>query len=118
MKLRREVWIAPLVLAAMTVGVHWKTLLTRQYSEWDSPDAAYQVTPWLQVQASELHQGHWPLLWDPYIMGGHPLLGQGQPGTMFPLNWLLFAYPLHHGQIREMLLWVYMALIRFIAALA
>ncbi len=40
----------------------------------------------MQVQAVELHKHHWPLLWDPYIMGGHPLLGQAQPGVMFAVE--------------------------------
>jgi hypothetical protein len=114
----RQRLVAPLVLFALTVGVHWKILLTRQYAPFDSPDLAYQVAPWFQVQASELHKHHWPLLWDPYILGGHPLLGQGQPGVVFPLNWALFAAPLRRGFLREAALNWYVALIRYIAALA
>lgn len=115
---RRERFIAPLVLLALTIGVHWKILLTNQYAAFDSPDFAYQVAPWFQVQAAELHKHHWPLLWDPYIMGGHPLLGQAQPGVVFPLNWLLFALPLSRGFIRTLGIHCYLAMIRFIAALA
>jgi hypothetical protein len=98
--------------------VHWKILLTRQYAAFDSPDLAYQVTPWLQVQAAELRKGHWPLLWDPFVLGGHPLLGQAQPGVVSPLNWLLFAAPLSHGFIRDQSIHWYLALIHFIAAMA
>jgi hypothetical protein len=115
---RKARLIGPLVLFALTIGVNWKILLTRQYAPFDSPDLAYQVAPWLQVQAAQLHKGHWPLLWDRYIMGGHPLLGQGQPGVLFPLNWVLFAAPLVHGFIREVSISWYMVLIRFIAALS
>jgi Bacterial membrane protein YfhO len=115
---RRERFIGPLVLLVLTIGVNWKILLTGQYAAFDSPDFAYQVAPWMQVQAVELHKHHWPLLWDPYIMAGHPLLGQAQPGVVFPLNWLLFAAPLQHGFIRTSAIHIYMALIRFIAALA
>ncbi len=118
MQSTRQRLVAPLVLLALTIGVHWKILLTRQYAPFDSPDLAYQVAPWLQVQASEFHQHHWPLLWDPYIMGGHPLLGQAQPGVLFPLNWALFAVPLHRGFIREAAINWYIALIRYIASLA
>jgi len=124
----RQRLVAPLVLFALTVGVHWKILLTMnavssdrgvyQYVPFDSPDLAYQVAPWFQVQASEFHQHHWPLLWDPYIMGGHPLLGQAQPGVVFPLNWALFAVPLRRGFIREAALNWYIAMIRYIASLA
>lgn len=115
---RRERFIAPLVLLALTIGVNWRILLTNQYTPFDSPDYAYQVAPWLQAQAAQFHKGHWPLLWDPYIMGGHPLLGQGQPGVLFPLNWLLFSIPLKHGLLRDSAINWYIALIRYIAALA
>jgi hypothetical protein len=115
---RRERFIAPLVLLALTIGVHWKILLTNQYSAFDAPDFANQVGPWFQAQAAELHLGHWPLLWDPYIMGGHPLLGQAQPGVVFPLNWLLFAAPLRRGFIRDQSIHWYLAIIRFIAAMS
>jgi len=115
---RRERFIAPLVLAALTIGVHWKILLTNQYSAFDVPDFAYQVAPWYQVQATELRKHSWPLLWDPYVLGGHPLLGQAQPGVVFPLNWLLFAAPLRRGFIRDQSIHWYLAIIRFIAAMA
>ncbi len=115
---RRERFIAPLVLLALTIGVHWKILLTFQYAAFDAPDFANQVGPWFQAQAAELHKGHWPLLWDPYIMGGHPLLGQAQPGVVFPLNWLLFAAPLRRGLIRDQSIHWYLAIIRFIAAMS
>lgn len=115
---RREKFIAPLVLLALTIGVNWRILLTHQYAAFDAPDFANQVAPWFQVQAAELHKHHWPLLWDPYIMGGHPLLGQGQPGVVFPLNWLLFAAPLRRGFIRDQSIHWYLAIIRFIAAMA
>ena len=115
---RRERFIAPLVLLALTIGVHWKILLTNQYSAFDAPDFANQVGPWYQLQAAELHKHHWPLLWDPDVMGGHPLLGQAQPGVLFPLNWLLFAAPLRHGFIRDQIIHWYLAIIRFIAAMS
>jgi hypothetical protein len=115
---RRERFIAPLVLLALTIGVHWKILLTFQYAAFDAPDFANQVAPWYQAQAAELHKGHWPLLWDPYVMGGHPLLGQAQPGVVFPLNWLLFAAPLRRGFIRDQSIHWYLAIIRFIAAMS
>src|SRR5580704_5758911 len=115
---RRERFIAPLVLLALTIGVHWKILLTNQYSAFDAPDFANQVGPWFQAQAAELHLGHWPLLWDPYIMAGHPLLGQAQPGVVFPLNWILFAVPLMRGVLRESAINWYIAIIHFIAAMS
>jgi hypothetical protein len=113
----RQLFLAPLILLALTIGVHWKTLLTRQYQEFDKPDLTNQVAPWLQVQASQWHHLH-PMLWDPYQVGGQSLIGQAQPGAAYPFNWLLFLAPLKHGFIREVSLNWYIALIRFTAALA
>ncbi len=101
----------------MTIGVHWKTLLTSQYEEFDNPDLTNQVTPWLQVQALQWHH-HRPILWDPYQVGGQSLIGQAQPGTVYPFNWLLFLAPLKDGFIRDVSLNWYIAMIRFMAALA
>jgi hypothetical protein len=110
-------WIAPLVLLALTIGVHWKTLLTNQYNDFDKPDLTYQVAPWLQVQAAHWRHGG-PLLWDPDQVGGQSLIGQVQPGVAYPFNWLLFLAPLKHGFIRDASFNWYMALIRFMAAMA
>ena len=109
--------LAPLVLLALTIGVHWKTLLTNQYNDFDKPDLTYQVAPWLQAQAAQWHHGQ-PLLWDPYQVGGQSLIGQVQPGVAYPFNWLLFLAPLKHGFIRDASFNWYIALIRYLAALA
>ncbi|HTA69740.1 MAG TPA: hypothetical protein VK776_15735 [Bryobacteraceae bacterium] len=113
----KQLFLAPLILLALTIGVHWKTLLTSQYEEFDKPDLTNQVAPWLQVQAAQWHHGH-PMLWDPYQVGGQSLIGQGQPGVAYPFNWLLFLAPLKDGFIRDTSLNWYIALIRFMAALA
>ena len=105
------------VLFLLTVAVFWKTLLTNQYRGFDSPDMTFQVAPWLQVQAAAWHRGH-PLLWDPYQLSGQPLVGQGEPGAVYPFNWLLFLTPLKRGFIRDAAFEWYLALIRFMAALA
>src|SRR5258708_1588164 len=110
-------WVAPFVLLALTIGVFWKILLTDQYVFFDSPDLAYQVAPWLQVQASEWHKNHSLLWWDPYMFGGQSLIGQAQPGVANPLNWLLFSMPLAKGMIQLKALHWYIALIHYIAAL-
>ncbi|MBZ5605232.1 MAG: hypothetical protein LAO79_23280 [Acidobacteriia bacterium] len=111
-------FLVPVILFAMTVGVFWKLLLTRQYTYLDSPDLANQVAPWLQAQAYAWQHGNFPLLWDPYVAGGQSLIGQAQPATAFPLNWLLFLAPLHKGFIQVGFLHWYMALVHFFAALA
>ncbi|MGD1094335.1 MAG: YfhO family protein, partial [Bryobacteraceae bacterium] len=101
----------------LTVGVHWKTLLTNQYQEFDKPDLTLQAAPWLQVQAAAWHHRH-PLLWDPYQVGGQSLIGQSLTGAAYPFNWLLFLAPLKNGFIRDASFNWYIALIRFMGALA
>jgi len=113
----RELFLAPVVLLALTIGVHWKTLLTNQYNDFDKPDLTYQVAPWLQAQAAPWHHFHL-MFWDPYQVGGQSMIGQTVPGAAYPFNWLLFLAPLKHGFIRDASFNWYMALIRWMAALA
>jgi hypothetical protein len=57
-------------------------------------------------------------MWDQYLWGGQPLLGQAQPGAAYPLNWLLFWLPLDAaGHIRPLFLDWYFIAIHFMAAL-
>mgnify|MGYP004702548259 CR=1 FL=1 len=97
----------PALLFLIVTLFYWKITLTDQYTWLDSPDFANQVLPWYQFQAAEWHQGRVPL-WDPYLWGGQPLIGQAQPGAAYPPNWLLFRLPLRDGKIRrEYLHWFY-----------
>lgn len=101
----------------IVVLFHWKLTLTNQYTWLQAPDNAYQVLPWFQFQAAEWHSGRFPL-WDPNGLLGQPLFGQGQPGSAYPPNWLLFLLPLWHGWVRQNALNWYFVLIRCGAALA
>jgi hypothetical protein len=113
-RLGARVSMAVLMLV-IVAGFYWKLTLTRQFEWVWGPDLAQQVLPWFQVQARALHQGA-IALWDPYVWGGQPLLGQAQPGTAYPLNWMLFAVPLRHdGFIRGWALTWYFVVIRFMA---
>jgi hypothetical protein len=56
-------------------------------------------------------------MWDPYLFGGQSLIGQGQPGLAYPLNWILFSLPLHDGHLTSMQLHWYVVLIHYLAAL-
>jgi hypothetical protein len=76
----------------------WKLAFSEQFTFLDSPDLAYQVLPWYQVQARSWQEGVFPM-WDPYQWGGQSLFGQVQPGAAFPLNWPLFLAPLDEGYI-------------------
>jgi hypothetical protein len=116
-KLWRRYWHgsdlgAILVLISISVGMFWKITLTNQYTWLNSPDFSQQVAPWFQFQAREWHQHRFPL-WDPYHWAGQPLIGQMQPGAMYPLNWLVFLAPLKDGFISIVLLHWYMVVIHF-----
>src|SRR5215467_16260520 len=90
----------PVLLVVIIVGFFWKITLTRQFTWLVNGDMANQVLPWQNVQALAFHQGQFPA-WDPYLWGGQSLIGQAQPGTAYPLNWLLYALPLGDGHIRR-----------------
>lgn len=102
---------AAFLLAAMVIAFFWKLVFTRQFDWVWGPDLAEQVLPWLDFQAREFHSGRFPF-WDPSFWCGQPMLGQAQPGTAFPLNWLLFALPLDAtGHIaRASLQWYFVAM--------
>lgn len=88
-----------MLLFSITVAFSWKLVLTTQYTWLDEGDNINQVAPWLQVQAAQWHTGHFPL-WDPHQQAGVPLVGQVQPGTLNPLNWILFSMPLENGFVQ------------------
>jgi hypothetical protein len=104
-----------LLMFVIVTGFYWELTLTRQFDWIWGPDLATQVLPWFQVQARAWNHGT-IALWDPYSWAGQPLLGQAQPGTAYPLNWILFALPLRHdGSIRGWALQWYFVAIRFMA---
>ncbi len=113
----RRSLIALLFLALLTAGFYWK--LTRPLEEYvwfDHPDMVGLEIPRLEFQAREMHRGRFPL-WDPHIWMGQPLIGQTQPGPIYPLNLLMLAAPLDANRhIRfSTLNWYFIAL-HFIAA--
>ncbi len=106
----------PILLLLITIAFSWKLLLSGQYTCLNGTDIVYQVIPWLQVQAAQWHAGHFPL-WDPHLWTGQPLIGQVQPGTLNPLNWILFSMPFENGFIRISVLHWYWVSIQFLAVL-
>ena len=118
-RLRSIFWKLAGPAALLLIGVlfHWRLVLSNQYTWLESPDIANLVLPWFQLEAGEWHQGRFPL-WDPYSWTGQPLIGQGQPGAAYPLNWLLFWMPLNsNGWLRQDVLHWYYVLTRVLAAL-
>jgi hypothetical protein len=103
------------LLFLIVIGFFWKITLTSQFTFLESPDLANQVLPWQQAQAAAFHSGQFPA-WDPYLWGGQSLIGQAQPGTAYPLNWILYSLPLKEGHIRRSYLHWYFALLHVLAA--
>ena len=105
----------PLLLSVIIIGFFWKLTLSSHFTWLENPDVAYQVVPWQQVQAEAFHKGKLPL-WDPYLWGGQSLIGQMQPGSAYPLNWILYALPLRNGHIGFGYLKWYWVVIHWMAA--
>ena len=107
-----------LALAVLTAGFYWKLTATRGEFVWfDHPDMCALEIPRLQFQAREFHRGRFPL-WDPHIWMGQPLIGQTQPGPVFPLNVAMLMMPLDaDGALKTSTLNSYFVLLHFIAAL-
>lgn len=110
---RRALPVVGLLL--ITVAFFWKLTLTDQYIWFDHPDMAYLEIPRLQFQAKELRAGHFPL-WDPHLWSGQPLIGQTQPGPVFPLNLIFYKVALKAGYLQYSALNWYWALLHFLAA--
>src|SRR5437588_13112675 len=109
--------VAPAVLLlALTIAVHWKIALTDQYTWLDGTDLTHQILPWFQEEASQIRHTRLPI-YDMHHWGGQSLIGQDQPGVLFPLNWILFLLREWHGRIAlQFLNWYYIA-IHYFAAL-
>lgn len=103
------------LLGVLIVCAFWKLILTRQFTFVETPDIVNVIVPWLEVQARDLHSGH-IALWDPFLYGGQPLLGQLQPGVANPLTYLLLALPLDNGQLHFEYIHLWFVFIHFLAA--
>jgi hypothetical protein len=106
----------PVLLLAITAAFCWKLVLSGQYTCLNSSDIVNQVMPWLQEEAAQWHSGRFPV-WDPHLWGSGPLLAQVQPGTLNPLNWILFSMPFKNGFIQIPILQWYWVSIQFLAVL-
>jgi len=104
---------AALALPLLLACIHWQLLWGPRAVWFASDDNAWQVLPWLEMQARAWRSGQAPL-WDPWQYMGQPLIGQGQPAAASPLNWLLAAKP--EGAAGWLYLNVYFLLIRWIGA--
>src|SRR5260370_557102 len=106
--------VYPFALLLIIIGFYSKLTLTNQFEWMSGGDLAVQVLPWFEEEARQLQQGSLPL-WDPHNWAGQPLIGQGQPGAAYPLNWILFLIPRFHGHIAPATLHWYYVAIRYMA---
>ncbi len=108
----------PALLVALVILFHWKLTLTSEYVWFDHSDMVHLEIPRMQFQARELHNGRFPL-WDPSLWAGQPLIGQTQPGPLFPLQLLFLLLPLDpQGYLRAEVLNWYWVTLHLVAALA
>ena len=106
----------PALLLVITILFHWKLVLTNQYTWLEAPDIGSLILPWFQFQAGEWHHWRFPM-WDPNSWTGQPLFGQAQPGSAYPLNWLLFWMPLKNGWLRQDVLHWFYVVVHYLAGL-
>lgn len=87
-------WFALLFLAAATALFFWPLWVAGYRFPKGSGDLWGQLYPVWSFAAEWLRRGVFPL-WSDRIMGGDPILAEGQYGLFNPLNWPLFlAYPI------------------------
>ena len=87
---------------------YWKVLFTNKFSfPWDMITYYY---PSLHFIHEQVRHGSFPL-WDPYVFGGFPIIGDPQAGTVYPLNYLLFlsqmGLPLRYKAVECLLVFHY-----------
>jgi len=105
---------AAAALAALLLAFHAPLWLGPRAIWFAGTDNAYQVLPWLQMQAREWRAGRIPL-WDPYQWMGQPLPGQMQPAVTAPVN--LIFLPLKPETTLPTLFWsLYFLCIRWAGA--
>ncbi len=109
--------LVPGGLFLLVIVFYWKLTLTNEFVWFDHPDMCHLEIPRLQFQAREFHLGHFPL-WDPSLWAGQSLIGQTQPGPLFPLTLLFLLLPLDHGYLQYAYLNGYWVLLHALAALA
>ena len=112
----RSILLFQLLIFAIVSGFYWKLTLTKQFTWMAGGDLAIQVLPLFEEEARQIQHHHLPL-WDPHLWLGASMLGQAQPGTAYPLNWLLFLIPESRGHIRLVALHWYFVMIHYMAAL-
>jgi hypothetical protein len=75
----------------------WQPLAPEGYTHASNhilSDQVYAFLPWKVFTVRSLRQGHLPL-WNPYINGGQPFVGNAQSAIFSPFNLLAYLLPLY-----------------------
>lgn len=83
-------FVPPLVLGLLPFVFFLPIALVRRV--FSAHDVQAYFFPYHVLPAKMLADGDLPL-WNPYVFGGIPLLGDGQTAMFFPPNWLFFLLP-------------------------
>jgi hypothetical protein len=79
------------VIALLTIGFFWRPLLAGDvWMPADGGDLASFLYPTYRFAADSLRQGILPL-WNPYLYGGMPFIGDIQSGLLYPVFLLFYA---------------------------
>ncbi len=71
-------------------------------------DQVYAFFPWRVFAVRLLTQGHLPL-WNPYISGGQPFVGNAQSAIFSPFNLLGYLFPLYSSYVVTAILRLFVA---------
>src|SRR5579862_4716933 len=84
--------VPALVFLAIILALFWRLWTPlegeRRTFAWD---AKYEYWGDLQFQLRSLAHGHLPM-WNPYDRLGYPFFADPQPGTLYPLQWLMWPF--------------------------
>ncbi|MCC7355669.1 MAG: hypothetical protein IT330_18160, partial [Anaerolineae bacterium] len=91
----RQAWphpqdvVAGGLLALAAVGFFWRLVAGDAYMPADGGDMASFLLPLYRFAQANLQRGVLPL-WNPYLYGGAPFIGEIQAGLFYPINWAVW----------------------------
>lgn len=91
----RQMWLHPQdvigggLLALAVVGFFWRLVAGDAHMPADGGDMASFLLPLYRFAQANLRRGILPL-WNPYLYGGAPFIGESQAGLFYPVNWAVW----------------------------
>ncbi len=77
------------LLALAVLGFFWRVVAGQNWMPADGGDLVSFLFPTYRFAAATIRDGAWPL-WNPYLYGGAPHVGDIQAGFLYPPNLILF----------------------------